>query len=120
MNNSSTQPPKLLIGLTGLAGSGKDTVAELIHDASLPCFVIVDVRTLPEVAAIHALRGAVWRVERPGIEPTGEARLEFVEADRTIVNDGTLAELRSQVGYELARLNYEKTGLVGSTERDGQ
>lgn len=54
MNNPSTQPPKLLIGLAGAASVGKDTVAELIHDMNQSCFVIVDVRTQPEVDAIHA------------------------------------------------------------------
>ena len=112
---TSTHKPKLLIGLIGQAGSGKDTVAELIHDAGLPCFVIVDVRTLPEVAAIHALGGTVWRIERPGIEPVGEPKLTFIDADRVIVNSGSLSDLRSLVGFELARMTYEKTGSVRST-----
>ncbi|MEO0003188.1 MAG: hypothetical protein RLZZ22_880 [Pseudomonadota bacterium] len=111
MNNTSTHTHKLLIGLVGTAGAGKDTVAELIHDMNQSCFVIVDVRTQPEVDAIHAQGGVIWRIERPGVAPASESS---IAADRVIVNNSSPTELRSNVGYELARLDYEKTGMVRS------
>ena len=118
MNNPSTQPPKLLIGLAGAASVGKDTVAELIHDMNQSCFVIVDVRTQPEVDAIHAQGGVIWRIERPGVAPVrehvSESGMTEIKADRVIVNDSSLLDLRKDVGYEMARLNYEKTGLAGA------
>ena len=117
MNTSTPQKQsKRLIGLVGPAGAGKDTVAELIHDMSRSCFVIVDVRTEPEVDAIHAQGGVIWRVERPGVAPVrehvSESGTATIRSDCVILNDGTLDELRAQVGAELARLNYEQGMLA--------
>lgn len=110
---TETQPkPTLIIGLVGLAGSGKSTATELIHDMKKPCFVIVDVREKSEVDAIRAQGGVIWRIERPGLElvraHVSEAAMVGVEADRVIRNEGTLDDLQTEIKFELARACYEK------------
>jgi len=196
-----TQKPTLIIGLVGLAGNGKDTVAQLLQDhwaksglvsmctafadpiramcrdlmryagvqepdqylfdrnlkeATIPelgvsyrhlaqtlgtewgqqCigrdvwirvldqglqayreqqlvthFVIPDVRFAVEADWLRAQGAVIWRIERPGVEPVREHVSESgtvtIRPDRVILNDGTLDDLRSVVGAELARLNYE-------------
>lgn len=195
-----TQKPTLIIGLVGLAGSGKDTVAQLLQDhwakdgrvsmctafadpirtmcrdlmryagvqepdrylfdrqlkeATIPelgvsyrhlaqtlgtewgqqCigrdvwirvldqrlqayrerkvthFVIPDVRFAVESDWLRTQGGAIWRIERPGVEPVrehvSESSTATIRSNRVILNDGTLEDLRAMVGAELARLNYE-------------
>ena len=79
-------------------------------------FVIPDVRFAPEADWLRAQGGAIWRVERPGVEPVREHVSESgtvtIQSDRVILNDGTLDELRAYVGAELARLNYERGMLA--------
>lgn len=63
-----------------------------------------DVRFPDEIEAIRALSGLVVRVDRPGPVLTGEAGAHTSEAgglgdpDVTIHNDGSLDQLRAQVG----------------------
>ena len=207
MNNPSTRPPKLLIGLTGLAGSGKDTVAQLLtqywsvasHSWDVMAFadpiramcraflchagiddpedyltdrqlkelaipevgasyrhlvqtlgtewgqqcigrnvwirmleqrmlaarrrlvthiVVPDVRFDVEADWLRAQGGVIWRIERPSVAPVrehvSESGMTEIKANRVIVNSGTLDDLRKAVSYELAVLDYERNGLVGS------
>jgi len=62
-----------------------------------------DVRFPNEVAAIKALGGQIWRVERPGtVQMTHESEKHDLVADLTIRNDGSMADL-SWVVAGLAR-----------------
>ena len=66
--------------------------------------VVTDVRYPNEAAQIRALGGVLWRVERPeaGLQGSladheSETLLRDYPADRTILNDGTLADLKGAV-----------------------
>jgi hypothetical protein len=61
-----------------------------------------DVRMANEAAAVRALGGEVWQVLRPGVPGGDQHRTEAGLGDgfvfnRTIINDGTIDELRAQV-----------------------
>ena len=61
-----------------------------------------DVRMLNEAAAVRSLGGEVWRVLRPGVpggdqHPTEAGLGDGFVFDRTIINDGTVLDLRAQV-----------------------
>ena len=74
--------------------------------------VIPDARFPVEADWLRTMGGVIWRIERPGVAPVREHVSEmgtiYIKSDRVIINDGTLDELRAQVGAELARLNYER------------
>lgn len=78
-------------------------------------FVIPDVRFAPEADWLRAQGGVIWRVERPGVAPVrehvSESGTATIQSDCVILNDGTLDDLRANVGDELAQLNYER-GLL--------
>jgi hypothetical protein len=60
-----------------------------------------DVRFPNEVEAIRNRGGILWKIERPGLERgTHASEALEVDADRTILNSGTLEELRSNVRFE--------------------
>ncbi len=69
-------------------------------------YVITDVRFPNEAEFITNRGGQVWRIERPGTQPvnshTSETALDDWAFDRTIVNDGSLADLRRSVESGLA------------------
>lgn len=78
----------------------------LAHPA--PLALITDCRFENEARAVRAAGGEVWRIVRPSAGLSGAAGLHPSEAEqessaflalvtRTIVNDGTLAELRARV-----------------------
>ncbi len=64
-------------------------------------YVITDVRFPNEAEFITNRGGQVWRIERPGTRPvnghTSETALDDWCFDRTIVNDGSLADLRRKI-----------------------
>lgn len=64
-------------------------------------YVITDVRFPNEANFIIAQGGQVWRIERPGYGPvndhSSETALDLYGFDRTIVNDGSLVNLRRQI-----------------------
>lgn len=63
-------------------------------------YVVADVRFPNEADAIHAWGGEVWRVVRPGFEGDGHASERFMDsiaADRSIINDGTIEDLRASL-----------------------
>jgi hypothetical protein len=70
--------------------------------------VVSDVRTPDEMKEIRAAGGEVWFVIRPGVAPVGipnhytEIALEDAKFDRTIVNDGTIDDLKQMVEYEFS------------------
>lgn len=74
-------------------------------------FVISDVRFAPEVDWLRSQGAVIWRIERPGVAPVrehvSESGAAMIRANRVILNDGTIDDLRAMVGAELSRLNYE-------------
>lgn len=85
---------------------------------------ITDARFPVEADWLRTQGGVIWRVERPGIEAVrphvSETEMRGIRAHQVIGNDGTIDDLVKAVGYGLAVLDYEKHGLVKSTERGGQ
>jgi hypothetical protein len=64
--------------------------------------VITDVRFPNEADAVRSWGGVIWRVIRPGYEDQGdthasETESDLIEPNLTIVNDGTLEDLRTKV-----------------------
>lgn len=64
--------------------------------------VFTDVRFPNEAQAIKKTGGAIWRINREGTEPwnwhESETAMDDWSYDRIIHNDGTLEELREQIG----------------------
>jgi hypothetical protein len=71
--------------------------------------VVDDLRTEEEAAAVRAMGGQLWRIDRPGHQadpaalahPT-EGALEALTFDRVIINSGSLEQLEVQVLQEAA------------------
>lgn len=66
--------------------------------------VVTDVRYPNEAQRIKELKGKIWEIVRPGLESDGhssEIPLPRDLVDLTIVNDGTLADLKRKVGEVL-------------------
>lgn len=65
-------------------------------------WIITDVRFPNEAEAIRAAGGIVFKVVRPSLgvsddEHPSETSVDLIEADHTIINDGTLADLRTKL-----------------------
>jgi len=64
--------------------------------------VISDVRFLNEATIINQLGGKIVRLERKGLVSNdthaSEMEMEMIYANRTLYNDGTIAELEMSVG----------------------
>ena len=71
-----------------------------------PRFVVSDVRFVNEAAWILERGGVIWRIDRPGIEAVrahvSEQEMELIGIDQTILNGGTLDDLRTQVAQALS------------------
>ena len=70
--------------------------------AGVPKAVVDDVRFPNEAELVRSKGGLLWRIVRPDHqsndgEHASEGALDEFEFDRTIVNDGTLAELATKV-----------------------
>lgn len=76
-------------------------VKAVLNDRRPDMLVIDDLRFPNEYDAIREEGGQVWRIYRPGQEPTSghpsEGLLEGREFDEEIVNDGSLSELEAKV-----------------------
>lgn len=64
--------------------------------------VITDVRFLNEADAVRSWGGVIWRVIRPGYDVqedthASETESDLIEPNLTLVNDGTLEDLKKQV-----------------------
>jgi len=74
-------------------------------------FVISDVRFPNEAEAIRSWGGSIWRVLRPGLltaevdQHPSETSIKAIRPDLTIINDGTLAQLKEKVEH-LHKLHY--------------
>lgn len=68
-------------------------------------FAISDVRFINEADFVHDYGGQVWRIDRPGVAPVrshvSEQELYHFHSDVTIVNDGSIADLRHKVEQAL-------------------
>ena len=77
----------------------------LEHIRSGLMVIVTDARFLTEMRAIKKVGGEVWRIERPSVGTlsthASEVEMQFPEAralaDVTIVNNGTLTDLRATV-----------------------
>ncbi len=71
------------------------------HPDATPGVVFADVRFPGEAEMLRRNGGVLWRIERPGCAPVREHVSETaaadVEADHTVVNDGTLLDLEMRV-----------------------
>lgn len=74
--------------------------------------VVTDVRYRNEFRRIELAGGKLWRIERPGLDGSdthaSETDLDDWRADRTIINDGGLDDLRRKVSLALLSLDAEK------------
>lgn len=67
--------------------------------------VVDDVRFANEVAAIRALGGRVYRIDRPGLAATGghASETQALDVDRVIENDGSEDDLRRAIDLLMMR-----------------
>jgi hypothetical protein len=68
-------------------------------------YVITDVRFPNEAAAITAQGGQLWRIERQGVDAVNdhisETALDAWVFDETIINNGTIEELKKKISVDL-------------------
>jgi hypothetical protein len=68
-------------------------------------YVITDVRFPNEAAAITAQGGQIWRIERPGVDAVNdhvsETALDAWVFEETIINDGTIEDLKKKISVDL-------------------
>ena len=68
-------------------------------------YVITDVRFPNEASAISSQGGQLWRIERPGVDAVNdhisETALDAWVFDETIVNDGTIEDLKKKIKVDL-------------------
>jgi len=68
-------------------------------------YVITDVRFPNEASAISSQGGQLWRIERPGVDAVNdhisETALDAWIFDETIVNNGTIEDLKKKIKVDL-------------------
>ena len=75
--------------------------------------VVEDVRFENEAAAIRALGGQIWRIDRPGVERMGHAsENQEIEPDVILANDSGLWDLHEEVS-DLIENGCEADGFDG-------
>ena len=76
-----------------------------IKDPQEGKYVITDVRFPNEAAAITSQGGQIWRIERPGVDAVNdhisETALDAWVFDETILNDGTIEDLKNKIKVDL-------------------
>lgn len=79
-------------------------------------FVVPDVRFAVESDWLRDQGAVLWRIERPDARPVrehvSEAGIASIRTHRTILNDGSIDELRKSISFELAKVYYEQGLLV--------
>lgn len=83
--------------------------------------VITDVRFADEAAAIRAMGGQIWRIDRPNYTPSGTGHISEVTGqeftpEATITNHGTLDALRLQLLQTLLRTSMKSKERATGTE----
>lgn len=70
--------------------------------------VITDCRFPNEALAVRKIGGQLWRIQRPGTEPVNahpsETALDDEKFDWTLINNGTLEDLRRMVKFRVGAL----------------
>lgn len=112
--DEAKQEPQVrkLLQSTGLAG--RNMIDEYlwvaltlsqIKDPQDGRYVITDVRFPNEAAALSSQGGQIWRIERPGVEAVNdhvsETALDAWVFDETIINDGTIEDLKKKISVDL-------------------
>jgi hypothetical protein len=112
--DEAKQEPQVrkLLQSTGLAG--RNMIDEYlwvaltlsqIKDPQDGRYVITDVRFPNEAAALSSQGGQLWRIERPGVEAVNdhvsETALDAWVFDETIINDGTIEDLKKKISVDL-------------------
>ena len=68
-------------------------------------YVITDVRFPNEAAALTSQGGQIWRIERPGVDAVNdhvsETALDAWVFDETIIDDGTIEDLKKKISVDL-------------------
>lgn len=81
-----------------------DVCADLVPEYQ-PSFVVSDVRFVNEAAWVLKRGGVIWRIDRPGVAPVrdhvSEQEMDLIGADATILNGGSIDDLRTQVAAML-------------------
>lgn len=112
--DEAKQEPQVrrLLQSTGLAG--RNMIDEYlwvaltlsqIKDPQEGKYVITDVRFPNEAAALTSQGGQIWRIERPGVDAVNdhvsETALDAWIFDETILNDGTIEDLKKKIKVDL-------------------
>lgn len=112
--DEAKQEPQVrrLLQSTGLAG--REMIDEYlwvaltlsqIKDPHEGRYVITDVRFPNEAAALTSQGGQIWRIERPGVDAVNdhvsETALDAWIFDETIINDGTIEDLKKKIKVDL-------------------
>ncbi len=112
--DEAKQEPQVrrLLQYTGAAG--RDMIDEYlwvaltlsqIKDPQDGRYVITDVRFPNEAAALSSQGGQIWRIERPGVDAVNdhisETALDAWVFDETILNDGTIEDLKKKISVDL-------------------
>jgi hypothetical protein len=112
--DEAKQEPQVrkLLQSTGLAG--RNMIDEYlwvamtlsqVKDPHEGRYVITDVRFPNEAAALTSQGGQIWRIERPGVDAVNdhisETALDAWIFDETILNDGTIEDLKNKIKVDL-------------------
>jgi hypothetical protein len=88
---------------------GRKDLAELVQDGFNPILVITDCRFQNEAEAVRFAGGKVWEIQRPSATlkedaHASEKRLPEELIDVTIINDGSIADLKESLRVHLNKL----------------
>ena len=112
--DEAKQEPQVRRLLQDTGASGRDMIDEYlwvaltlsqINNPQDGRYVITDVRFPNEASAISSQGGQIWRIERPGVDAVNdhisETALDAWIFDETIVNDGSIEDLKKKITVDL-------------------
>jgi len=112
--DEAKQEPQVRRLLQDTGEAGRDMIDEYlwvaltlsqIKDPQDGRYVITDVRFPNEAAALSSQGGQIWRIERPGVDAVNdhisETALDAWVFDETILNDGTIEDLKKKISVDL-------------------